>query len=689
MENQTTYVKTAKGIHALSDLETISLPWDLVAVLEAIDGKSSFQILLQKLTQYSPLSLQAAIERLVLENYVEALTDTLPVVKSSIGIRLDERSDMDIQRKITENQVRRITESWQREIDEKSKQEEEKKFNQIESASIKKSAEALQHQRDQKIEGTEKYTASPKVASVNEFPQAAAEKGFLTNGDDHCETAKINFAQRAIQSENSRMTLDIVDGIPPDINTREILKETQSEEPESASNINLIKKTSGLSRAETIKLRKALPVVDFYNAEIQLPISPADSVSTTPISTPDHEKQAWGQIIFQVFVFLLVVGFSGVHIYPFSSQIAALEKTGTRQFGQSVTIERLSFAFLPTPRWRAQNVVIGRQGEIHLAQVIAKTGVLGFLNGHPTIENIEAEMVTLSPAGVSWLLLGKMHKNELGIVKINAKKVVLSSAEILLPLINAEATLDIDGQLQQAKFTSSEKKFHAEIDGAQKEPQVKLTAAAYSLPLKFFTVVPNEMDGMVLKNFSLIGSLLPKSFLITSFSGDVYGGVVEGKARLSWDSGWQLNGELSAKALGTELIFPALSDRGLLGGVGQFALAGENLKNLVRSARVEGEFRIERGVVRGIDLGRMLQGFGGGGTTFYDSYTGKFIYGNQRTSLRNTQMTAGLISAKGDASVDEDQQIRGRFLVELKSLSFTEQGSFSLAGNLRNPQFQR
>jgi len=146
---------------------------------------------------------------------------------------------------------------------------------------------------------------------------------------------------------------------------------------------------------------------------------------------------------------------------------------------------------------------------------------------------------------------------------------------------------------------------------------------------------------------------------------------------------------LSAKALGTELIFPALSDRGLLGGVGQFALAGENLKNLVGSARVEGEFRIERGVVRGIDLGRMLQGFGGGGTTFYDSYTGKFIFGNQRTSLRNTQMIAGLISAKGDASVDEDQQIRGRFLVELKSPSFTEQGSFSLAGNLRNPQFQR
>jgi len=141
MENQTTYVKTAKGIHALSDLETISLSWDLVAVLEAIDGKSGFQILLQKLTQYSPLSLQAAIETLVLENYVEALTDTLPVVKSSTAIRLDESSDMDIQQKITENQVRRITESWQREIDEKSKQEKEKKLNQIESASVKKKAQ--------------------------------------------------------------------------------------------------------------------------------------------------------------------------------------------------------------------------------------------------------------------------------------------------------------------------------------------------------------------------------------------------------------------------------------------------------------------------------------------------------------------------------------------------------------------
>ncbi|HQN46402.1 MAG TPA: hypothetical protein PK034_05035, partial [Rugosibacter sp.] len=255
-----TYVKTAKGIHALSDLETISLPWDLVVVLEAIDGKSSFQILLQKLTQYSALSLQAAIETLVLENYVEVLTDALPVVKSSIEIRLDERSDMDLQRKITESQVRRITESWQREIDEKSKQEKEKKLNQIESASVKKSAEALQHQIDQKIEGTEKDTAAPKVASVNEFPQAAAEKGFLTNGDEPCETAETNFSPRAIQSESSRMTLDIADGIPSDINTREILKKAQSAEPESASKINLIKKTSGLSRAETIKSRKGLPV---------------------------------------------------------------------------------------------------------------------------------------------------------------------------------------------------------------------------------------------------------------------------------------------------------------------------------------------------------------------------------------------------------------------------------------------
>jgi hypothetical protein len=424
-----------------------------------------------------------------------------------------------------------------------------------------------------------------------------------------------------------------------------------------------------------------------YAEEQTLAASKPLAIGDTPISLPRIKKR-WGRKIAQAVILALVAGVAIVHVVPFDGQLSALEKSATAQFGQPVKVGALNFWLLPTPRWRLHDVTVGDHGQIRVALVNAKTSISALFGAQAAITALDMESVKLDAEGTAWVLLGKGQTNGLGLSRVTATDVKVNVPFGILPVFNANATVGANGNWQKLELRTPGQKFSAELNAADEGASVKLSAAAYTLPLSLASADPVKPAGVVLGNFSATGMLSDKEFVVSEFSGETNGGYVSGKARLGWNPGWTLNGEASAKVLDTVAMFPALSEGGILGGSASFAMQGADPSALLRSLHAEGNFLIERGSLHGIDLSRVLRGLGGGGRTTYSTLDGKFAYRNGRTQLRSVILAADAMTASGNADITADKQLSGRFAIELKSASTTARSSVALAGTLDNPQFR-
>jgi hypothetical protein len=388
-------------------------------------------------------------------------------------------------------------------------------------------------------------------------------------------------------------------------------------------------------------------------------------------------------------VFALFVGVAVLHVISFDERLSVLEKTATAQFSQPVKAKALHFWLLPTPHWRLHDVTIGDQGQIRVALVKAKTSIGTLVSGQNAITLIDAESATLNPEGVSWILAGRAQANALGFPRIEVKGVQVRAPFGALPNFDANAAVDAHGNWQKIELRTPDRKFNAELDAMDNGARVTLSAATYTVPLSLEGVSTGELEQLTLKNFSAAGILVNKEFSVSEFSGEIHGGYVSGKARLNWSNGWTLNGEAQARLLDTAAMFPALSEGGLLSGSGTFAMQAADPMLLTASARAEGSFLVERGGLRGIDLGQALRGLGSGGRTPYATLDGKFAYSHGKTQLRHVKMIDGMMTTTGNADINADKVISSRFFVELKSNFIHVRRAVSMTGPLDAPQFGR
>jgi hypothetical protein len=735
MDDQTIYVKTARGLRAVVKDKAGELSQDIAEVFEAVDGRLNFQGLLKKLPKHSAASLQHAIESLIEKDYVrksydvladegisielsfpgkdsaaKAPTASLPPgsdfsLRESIEAKLrgHQENEAAAQKKLADEQARKITAAWQREVEVKYKQNELAPDSQAASGTSDVS-------ETPGLSGTSSIQDRPGSAQ----PEAPSEEDLLDSLLHAADAASKTIAENALhqqiekdirraatlhtrfetaQLQGARATVQAAGAAAEDL----VTDATSQHLPDGAS----------ASPAAT-ELR--------LNREDQAPrgVLPAGTMDTTPTAASAagrggampaasvrRAKVKTSQKLLGVFA-LLVLCAVILHFISFDHQLATLEKTATAQFGRPVKAERLNFSLFPSPRWRLHHVVIGNQGQISVAQVDAQMSLAALFGGDTTFKQIEAESAVLDAEGAAWLLAnlardtaGGERANPLGIQQLRVRQVAVNIPGVALPVFNAEALLNDAGHWQKLVLNAPEQEFKAELVAQRQGVQVTLAAAGFQWPLQLMS--KDEVDAhreadatkLLLKRFSAKGMLLPNAFVVSAFSAQTFGGYVDGKAKLAWGSGWTLTGEATAKALDTQMLLPALSSEGELSGRGTFAMNAADLQHLADATQAQGEFSVGRGVLQGIDLGRMMQGLGGGGKTDYDSLSGQFACNKNSILLRKLTLLAGGISARGDVDVSGDKFTNSRILVELKSASSAEQGYFSLAGSLSQPQFVR
>lgn len=376
-------------------------------------------------------------------------------------------------------------------------------------------------------------------------------------------------------------------------------------------------------------------------------------------------------------------------LIPTEKYLAQFERTATEMLGVPVQIAHARLYFLPTPRLSVDGVVIGKQHDVaietisvvpSLSTLFSETRSIALHIHQPTIK--DSAVAIISP-----LLDAKSSSSgpspvEISSIEIDDLKLVWPSLK--LPLLNAQANFAKGMQFLDAEINSEDGQLVANIIPTDTGHSIVLKMQDWVLPLsKPFVVSEGRVD------MALVGSQLD----VSKINLQLYGGSINGNAKLNWKKAWQLNGQLHVKELSlkapTKMLNPNTYMDGRLVGNGRFGANAKSAGQLMDQLRAEFTFTVNNGVLYGLDLVKiaslLIKQSPKGGQTQFDTFTGQLAISGKRYHLKRLHVSSGLISAKGEVKINEQEKLDGKTDVEIKQSVGLVSVPMVVSGTLQNP----
>lgn len=370
-----------------------------------------------------------------------------------------------------------------------------------------------------------------------------------------------------------------------------------------------------------------------------------------------------GKMVASLFVLVLVVVAGLPYIWPLDAYIAPLEKEISAQLSQPIHIKKIDFALLPLPKLELHTLTVGRGQEIIVGDVVLNFDISALFAPTKSINKMELKNVTLTGSSLGKVVLwlqaaGGIEKYPVARMELLGVRVM--SDEIKLPLLNGRADFDAQGKFTKADLKSEDGKIGLELQSLQKRFLLELNIHESSLPV---------LPYLKFNDLSVNGVLGNGEIIFSDFFAHLYGGTLTGKAQLNWSNGWKLQGQINAKSMELQSMFPHLGLTGELYGDVNVFMFGPALSQLDKDPHMEGTFAAKNGVINKLDIetiSRFGSRQGTPGRTNFSELIGT-LKADQRSQRFNlNKIAAGVVSGSGFFEVDAKQQLSGKLLVDIK-----------------------
>jgi hypothetical protein len=390
--------------------------------------------------------------------------------------------------------------------------------------------------------------------------------------------------------------------------------------------------------------------------------------------TPEHglrRPRRWGRPAAIALVALLVVGGGALHVVPVAT--APYEKAATEAFGVPVRIGGAHFSLVTGPQIKFERVSVGEGMQIALVR--AHTGIGGLLSGGKAFARVELEGLTLAQENLGGLLFGALKGDELKIARISATQAKLAGS-LPMPALDIDAVIGGNGALQSVALRGPDQ---LRIRMVPSGSALNIEGGADSFAVPF-------VPGLALSEFGVKGSATRDGLNISEFDGRLYEGVMQGSARLRWGATWSVEGELRVRNMNAAVFAPALVSEGRVEGRGLYSMSSATPARLGESVRLDGTFKIDKGVLGSFDLGRAIQtgGAQSAGRTLFSELNAQGQFQGGSAQFRNVTIAAGAMNA--GASLDiVGGALSGRIIADLKTPSQTLRATLAIGGRLQDP----
>ena len=367
--------------------------------------------------------------------------------------------------------------------------------------------------------------------------------------------------------------------------------------------------------------------------------------------------------------------------WPLQQYVAQVEQQLSTQLQQPVRIGGMKAALLPMPKLELQEVSVGLQN-IKAGSVVLHFGVSALFSDTRPIRQVELNDLVLKAEtfDVALSALRAVGSD----VRYPVAHLVLQRGQVngegwALPVLSG--TIDWEaGHPGKANLHSEDNKFSVELLAQQAAWQFDVRIRDSALPL---------FPGMKFNELNAKGTLDANGARFDEVDGSAYGGLLNGKASLSWQSGWQLQGHLGVKLLELEQAYPNYGISGELESDTNFVFAAEKLAQIGASPRAEGNFVARKGVINKIDFVETATSSGrrgsAGGRTHFEELSGSVQVEGGTRHFRQLKLAAGAVNATGTLDVASGGELAGRLVVDLKMRASQGSVPMQLGGTLSQP----
>jgi len=325
-----------------------------------------------------------------------------------------------------------------------------------------------------------------------------------------------------------------------------------------------------------------------------------------------------------------------------------------------------------------ERVSIGEAGQVALVR--AHGGVGALMGEKKSFGRVDLEGLSLPQERIGDALFGVLQGDKLKVARVVASRMKLPGA-LALPELDLDLTVGGNGALQSATVSGADK-LQVRLMPASGALSLEASAGSFAVPF---------VPGFTLTDFGAKGSVTRQELSLAEFDGRLYEGVVSGSARLRWGATWSIEGEVRAKSVNAAVFAPALLSEGRVEGRGLYSMSGAVPAKLVDSARLEGNFRIDKGVLGSFDLARAIQTSGAqsAGRTMFSELSAQGVYQGGAVQLRGITIAGGPLNAGASLDVAPGGALSGRVIADLKTPAQVLRATLNVGGRTQDPVLRR
>ncbi|TJZ73350.1 AsmA-like C-terminal region-containing protein [Chitiniphilus eburneus] len=255
--------------------------------------------------------------------------------------------------------------------------------------------------------------------------------------------------------------------------------------------------------------------------------------------------------------------------------------------------------------------------------------------------------------------------------------------------VNGELRFGSAGELTELFITDSSGQLELQVQpSAPGQFAVQLSATGWTLPLGY----PAKFDFLRLK-----GTASEQGIDIAELRGDLYGGVVTGSAKLAWQQGWQLSGDVRGSGIQAEPFTKVFNNNtyatGRLESEARFVFQGTDYHDLFDHPGVDATVLVRDGLLHNFDLVTPLKSstpvtYSRGGQTRFDAASAKVAIRDKLVQFSGVKIDGGKFSATGYLTVREGAKLDGAVQARLSSGPISVSNQIRVAGQLSTPEFR-
>lgn len=376
------------------------------------------------------------------------------------------------------------------------------------------------------------------------------------------------------------------------------------------------------------------------------------------------------------------LGAGFLQVYSFEGKRAEFEKAATEIAGVPVKAGSAKFWFSPSPQWRFDDLQIAAAaGTVRIARLSLGSSWLGVFGGPLKFASIGIERPQLPPAVALGVLDAQPGQSLLTAGELRVTGLVFGAGQKDLPPLDLRAAFAEGrlGTIAGSGENAETGRIRFELTRAE-QWQLALEAAQ----LRWLLGAEPPLGEVTLK-----GTLGPDGLQVGEFAASLLSGELAGSGRLIWQNGWRLSAKLAAKRIDATRLAKAWIREGNVDGELLLLAEAAAPAELLARANLNGSFAIERGVLGGVDLDKLLQERGMGEETRFESLGGNFAVESRRIELSPVNLVASDLKASGALTFDAARNVSGRLVVDARSAGARRGLNLKVSGTLAAPNYQR